>query len=48
MRTADIGQAVLNVLAHGAGGPTGESYLFGTTGTPREQSLLEIAALAPQ
>lgn len=47
MKTADIGQAVMNVLAHGPDGPTGESYLFGTSGTPREQSLQEIAALAP-
>ncbi len=48
MKVEDIGQAVLNVLAHGKDGPTGESYLFGTTGTPREQSLKEIAALAPE
>ena len=48
MKTSDIGQAVLNILAHGPQGPTGESHLFGTTGTPREQSLAEIAALAPQ
>ena len=48
MRPEDLGQAVLNVLAHGAGGPTGETYLFGTSGTPREESLKAIAALAPQ
>ncbi|MGI9326376.1 MAG: SDR family NAD(P)-dependent oxidoreductase [Pseudomonadales bacterium] len=47
MKCEDVGQAVLNVLAHGEGGPTGESYLFGTTGTARERSLQEIAALAP-
>ena len=47
MKCEDVGQAVMNVLAHGKDGPTGESYLFGTTGTPREQSLKEIAALAP-
>ncbi len=47
MKCEDVGQAVINVLAHGKDGPTGESYLFGTTGTPREQSLQEIAALAP-
>jgi len=47
MKVEDVGQAVMNVLAHGADGPTGESYLFGTTGTSREQSLKEIAALAP-
>ncbi len=48
MRPGDVGQAVLNVLSHGPDGPTGQSYVFGTTGTPREQSLAEIAALAPR
>lgn len=48
MRPEDVGQAVLNVLAHGRRGPTGQSYVFGTTGTSREQSLGEIAALAPR
>ena len=48
MQTEDIGQAVLNILAHGPHGPTGESHLFGTTGTSRDQSLAEIAALGPQ
>jgi 3-oxoacyl-[acyl-carrier protein] reductase len=47
MKPEDVGQAVINVLAHGEGGPSGESYLFGTSGTSREQSLREIAALAP-
>ena len=47
MRAADVGQAVVNVLAHGAGGPTGQSWLFGASGTPRARSLEEIAALAP-
>lgn len=47
MRPADVGRAVLNVLAHGQDGPTGQSWLFGASGTPRERSLEEIAALAP-
>ena len=47
MKPEDVGQAVLNILAHGPGGPTVESYLFGTTGTPREQCRKEIDALAP-
>jgi NAD(P)-dependent dehydrogenase (short-subunit alcohol dehydrogenase family) len=47
MKPADVAQAVMNVLAHGPGGPTGQSWVFGTTGTPREQSLREIQALAP-
>lgn len=47
MKVSDVGQAVINVLSHGSDGPTGESYLFGTSGTSREQSLSEIALLAP-
>ena len=42
----DVGQAVINVLGHGPGGPTGQSYLFGASGTPRAQSLQEVAAIA--
>jgi NAD(P)-dependent dehydrogenase (short-subunit alcohol dehydrogenase family) len=48
MKPEDVGQAVLNVLAHGPKGPTGQSYVFGVTGTPRATSLREIAALAPR
>ncbi|MCY4390858.1 MAG: SDR family NAD(P)-dependent oxidoreductase [Chloroflexi bacterium] len=44
---ADIAQGALNILAHGPDGPTGELYLFAASGTSREQSLREIAALAP-
>lgn len=47
MKVEDLGQAVLNVIAHGPGGPTGETYLFGTSGSPRDESLIAIAALAP-
>jgi 3-oxoacyl-[acyl-carrier protein] reductase len=47
MKPEDLGQAVLNVVAHGEQGPTGETYLFGTSGTPRAESLQQIAALAP-
>ncbi|MEM1436647.1 MAG: SDR family oxidoreductase [Pseudomonadota bacterium] len=47
MKPADIGQAILNVLAHGEGGPTGQVWRFGYTGTPREESLTAIAAIAP-
>jgi NAD(P)-dependent dehydrogenase (short-subunit alcohol dehydrogenase family) len=47
MKPEDLAQAVLNVIAHGPGGPTGETYLFGTSGTPREESVRAIAALAP-
>ena len=42
----DVGAAAINVLAHGPDGPTGQSYLFGASGTPRSQSLQEIAAIA--
>lgn len=45
---ADIAQGALNVLAHGPDGPTGELLLFAASGTPREQALREIAALAPE
>jgi 3-oxoacyl-[acyl-carrier protein] reductase len=47
MQPADLAQAVFNVMSHGAAGPTGQTYLFGTSGSPREASLLQIAALAP-
>lgn len=47
MKIEDLGQAVVNVLAHGEGGPTGQTWLFGVSGTPRQESLAAIAALAP-
>lgn len=47
MKPADIGQALINVLAHGAGGPSGEIWVFGTTRTPREESLVAIEAIGP-
>jgi len=47
MKTEDLGQAVLNIIAHGPDGPTGEAFLFGTSGSPRDESLKAIAALAP-
>lgn len=47
MKTEDLAQAVVNVIAHGPGGPTGQSWLFGTSGSPRDNSLKQIAALAP-
>ena len=47
MKPEDLGQAVINLLSHGPTGPTGQTYLFGTSGTPREESLKAIAALAP-
>ena len=47
MKVEDIAAAVINVLAHGPEGPTGQSYAFGFTGASRAASLREIAALAP-
>ena len=47
MRTEDLAQAALNIIAHGSNGPTGQSYLFGTSGTARAESVKQIAALAP-
>ena len=48
MKPADLGQAVINLIAHGIDGPTGETYLFGTSRTPRAESLEAIAALGPE
>ena len=48
MRPSDVAQAVLNVLAHGPGGPTGRNYAFGMTRATREEHLAGIAAIAPQ
>ena len=45
MKPEDIADAVFNVVDQGPDGDTGQSYLFGTNGTPREQSLKEIALL---
>lgn len=47
MKPADLGQAILNIMAHGPDGPSGETYLFGTSGSSRAESLQAIAALAP-
>jgi NAD(P)-dependent dehydrogenase (short-subunit alcohol dehydrogenase family) len=47
MKVEDLGQAILNIVSHGPGGPSGETYLFGTSGSPRDESLVAIAALAP-
>ena len=48
MTPADLAQAVLNVLAHGPDGPTGQTYVFGMTRAPREEHLAGIAAIATQ
>jgi len=48
MKPADLAQAVCNVLAHGPGGPTGQTYVFGMTRAPRDEHLAGIAAIAPQ
>lgn len=47
MQPADLAQAVYNVISHGPGGPTGQTYLFGTSGSPREASVKQIEALGP-
>ncbi len=47
MEPEDIGQAVVNIVSHGAGGPTGETWLVAKTHEPRATGLTEIAALAP-
>jgi NAD(P)-dependent dehydrogenase (short-subunit alcohol dehydrogenase family) len=47
MKPSDVAQAVLNVLAHGPGGPTGQMYVFGMTRASRQEHLAGIAAIAP-
>jgi NAD(P)-dependent dehydrogenase (short-subunit alcohol dehydrogenase family) len=47
MLPSDIGRAVLNIVAHGAGGPTGLTPLFGLSGASLDISRAEIAALGP-
>ncbi len=47
MKASDLADAVINVIAHGKDGPTGQSYLFGTSGTGRQESVRQIAALSP-
>ena len=47
MKAEDIGQAVLNILAHSTEGPTGQTWLIAKTHDAREIGLEEIAALAP-
>ena len=48
MKAEDIGQAVLNIVAHPIDGPTGETWLVAKTHDSREVGLEEIAALAPK
>jgi NAD(P)-dependent dehydrogenase (short-subunit alcohol dehydrogenase family) len=45
MQAGDVVQAVLNIVALGADGPTGRVYDVGDTGTPRHESLRQIAAI---
>jgi D-sorbitol dehydrogenase (acceptor) len=45
MRADDVVQAVLNIVALGADGPTGRVYDVGDTGTSRNESLQQIAAI---
>ena len=47
MHPEDIGQAVLNILAHPIDGPTGQTWLVAKSREPREIGLREIAELAP-
>jgi 3-oxoacyl-[acyl-carrier protein] reductase len=45
MKADDVVQAVWNIVALGPQGPTGQVYDVGDNGTPRDQSLAEIAAI---
>ncbi len=43
---AKLSQATLNEIAHGQGGATEQTYLLGTSGSARIDSLRPIAGLA--
>lgn len=45
MRSEDMAEAVLNIVRQGSGGPTGTTYDVGFSGTPRSESLCQIAAI---
>lgn len=45
MRADDMAEAVLNIVRQGSSGPTGTTYDIGFSGTPRSESLLQIAAI---
>ncbi len=46
MRAEDMAQAVLNIVGQGRDGATGVTYDVGFSGTPRHESLTQIAAIA--
>jgi hypothetical protein len=45
MRAGDMAEAVLAIVEQGPDGPTGRVWDIGFTGTPREESLRQIAAI---
>ena len=45
MRAEDMAQAVLNIVLQGPSGATGVTYDVGFSGTPRSESLAQIAAI---
>ncbi len=45
MRAEDMAEAVLNIVRQGRRGPTGITYDIGFSGTPRTESLEQIAAI---
>lgn len=45
MRADDMAEAVLNIVRQGRNGPTGMTYDIGFSGTPRVESLKQIAAI---
>lgn len=46
MRAEDMARAAVNIIGQGPTGVTGMTYDIGFTGTPREESLRQIAAIA--
>jgi NAD(P)-dependent dehydrogenase (short-subunit alcohol dehydrogenase family) len=45
MRASDMADAVCAIVDQGSGGPTGQVWDVGFTGTPREEYLAQIAAI---
>ena len=45
MRASDMAEAVANIVRQGPGGASGVTYDVGFSGTPREESLSQIAAI---
>lgn len=45
MKPEDVALAALNIIRQGTDGPTGQSYIFGVSGDPREKGRAEAEAI---